>query len=133
MNTFDLILHDSYQHLQFQQVESFVGEDATGSFGICARHARFMTALVMGLARFRLQDQEWQYIATPGAMLYFHDNQLTLSTRQFFIDSDYTRISQALDQQLLQEEVGLQAQKRSLRQMEEQVLKRLWEMERAGI
>lgn len=42
------------------------------------------------------------------------------------------RISTALETQLLEEESRLQAQKRSLRHMEEEVLKRLWEFGRMG-
>ena len=85
-----------------------------------------MTSLVMGLARFRINDQEWQYIATPGALAYFNNNSLTISTRHFFIDDDYLRISTALQEQLLEEETQLHNQKQSLRRMEEEILRRLW-------
>lgn len=132
MSSFILSLQDASHAEEFKGITSFVGEDASGSFGILPGHERMMTSLVMGLARFRGQDQNWQYIATPGALLYFQANQLTLLSRHFLIDEDYMRISSALEQQLLQEESRLQEQKQSLRQMEEEVLKRLWEVERHG-
>jgi len=130
MSGFTLLLQDNTHAEKIVGVTSFVGEDMTGSFGILPNHTRIMTVLVMGLARFRLADQDWQYMATPGALVYFHDDQLVVSTRHFLIDDDYTRISSALEQQLLEEESQLQLQKKSLRRMEETVLKRLWEIGR---
>jgi F-type H+-transporting ATPase subunit epsilon len=113
-------------------VTSFVGEDASGSFGILAGPARMVTSLIIGLARFRTGEDAWRYLALPGAVLYFHDNVLTLSTRHYLLDADYMRISQALQQQLLAEEETLHTMKQSLRHMEEEVLKRLWEMGHKG-
>ncbi len=52
-------------------MRSFIGEDASGSFGLQAGHARFMTILEFGLARFRTAEADWQYLALPGALLYF--------------------------------------------------------------
>ena len=111
---------------------SFVGEDASGSFGILAGHARMVTSLMIGLARFRIGEDAWRYLALPGAVLYFDDNVLTLSTRHYLLDDDYLRISQALQQQLLAEEEALHAMKQSLHRMDQEVLKRLWEMGRKG-
>lgn len=128
MKTFTLQLLDSTQSRRIEGISSFVGEDSSGSFGILAGHARLMTALVIGLARFQGEDGKWQYLAVPGAILYFHDNVLTLSTRRYLLDDNYQRISQALQEQLLAEEEQLQAIKTSLQRMEEEVLKRLWEL-----
>ena len=64
----------------------------------------------------------------PGAVLYFHDDVLTLSTRHYLRDTDYIRVSEALQKQLLAEEEKLHIMKKSLRRMEEEVFKRLWEM-----
>lgn len=128
--TFSLRLQDATHHEDIRDVSTFVGEDASGSFGILAGHRRMITTLLIGLARFRQQDGHWQYLAQPGAVLYFDDNQLTLSTRHYLIDKDYLRIKTALEQQLLTEEENLKSMKQSLRQMEEEVLKRLWELGR---
>jgi len=130
MKTFTLRLQDATHSEEITGVTSFVGEDASGSFGILAGHARMMTSLIIGLARFRIDEDTWKYLAVPGAVLYFHGNELTLSTRRFLLDDDYMRISQALRQQLLAEEDTLHAMKQSLRQMEEEALKRLWELGR---
>jgi F-type H+-transporting ATPase subunit epsilon len=132
VKTFALRLQDATRAEEMTGVTSFVGEDASGSFGVLAGHARMMTSLVIGLARFRVGEQAWQYLALPGAVLYFHNNVLTLSTRHYLLDDDYMRISQALQQQLLAEEEKLHTMKESLHRMEEEVLKRLWEMSRKG-
>lgn len=128
MKSFTLRLQDATQSEEIAGVASFVGEDASGSFGILAGHARMMASLIIGLARFRIGEETWQYLALPGAVLYFHDNVLTLSTRHYLRDNDYMRVSQALQQQLLAEEEKLHTMKKSLHRMEEEVFKRLWEM-----
>lgn len=128
MKSFTLRLQDATQSEKIAGVTSFVGEDASGSFGILAGHARMMASLIIGLARFRVGEEAWQYLALPGAVLYFHDNVLILSTRHYLRDNDYMRVSQALQQQLLAEEEKLHTMKKSLHHMEEEVFKRLWEM-----
>jgi F-type H+-transporting ATPase subunit epsilon len=130
MNTFSLILQDATHSERFDGVSGFVAEDASGSFGIQANHARMMAVLLFGLARFRLGDQPWQYLALPGAVVYFQDNTLTLNTRRFLRDADYQRISAALQEQLLAEEENLRSVKESLHRMEEEILRRMWEMGR---
>lgn len=128
MKGFALVVNDGGGKREFPNVTSFVGEDASGSFGILAGHARMITSLVVGLARFRDQDEVWRYLAMPGAVLYHNDRTLTLSTRRCLIDEDYTRVSAALEQQLLAEEERLRTMKERLRRMEEQLFKRLWEI-----
>lgn len=130
MKSFSLQLQDATHAETISGITSFVGEDASGSFGICAGHARLMTTLVVGLARFRTGEAAWQYLALPGALLYFHNNTLTLNTRRYLLDDDYMRISTALQQQLLAEEEKLHSVKHSLHRMEEEILKRMWEMGR---
>ena len=130
MNTFTLRVQDAQQSQDIAGVTSFVGEDASGSFGILAGHTRTMTALVIGLARFRVGDGGFRYLAMPGAILYFNDGILTLSTRHYLLDEDYTRISQALQQQLLAEEEKLRGMRESLHQMEEALLRSLWDLGR---
>jgi F-type H+-transporting ATPase subunit epsilon len=129
MKTFALVLQDGTRSERIEDVTAFIGEDDSGSFGILAHHARFMTTLVMGLARYCVGGH-WRYLAMPGAVLYFLDNTLILNTRRYLQDDDYNRISAALQEQLLAEEDLLQATKVSLRRMEEEVLRRMWELAR---
>jgi F-type H+-transporting ATPase subunit epsilon len=130
MNSFVMNLYDSTNELTIEDVSTFVGMDASGSFGIQAYHDRFMTTLVFGLARFRQQSEDWQYLALPGGVVYFKDNILTISTRHFLIDTDFDRISILLDQQLITEEDNLRATRLSLQRMEQAMLKRMLSLQR---
>jgi len=130
MNRFALNLFDTSHEQRIEGVTSFIGEDASGSFGIQANHARFMTTLAFGLARFRLGTDDWQYLALPGAVVYFNNNELSISTRHFLIDTDIERISILLEQQLIAEEDNLRATRESLRRMEQAMLKRMLALKR---
>ncbi len=130
MNQFIMNLLDATHEQRITGVTAFIGEDASGSFGILPNHARFMTTLIFGLARFRLNTEDWHYLALPGAVVYFNQNELTLSTRHFLIDTDLERISLSLEQQLIDEEENLRATRESLQRMEQAMLKRLWTLKR---
>jgi len=130
MNAFTLQLRAAEQEQRIDGVTSFVGEDESGGFGLQARHERFLTALEFGLARFRIGEEPWQYLAVPRALVYFIDNQLTLATRRYVLDSDYERISRTLRDELLAEEQALRSVHNSLHAMEEYLLKRLWQVGR---
>ncbi|MGZ4968857.1 MAG: F0F1 ATP synthase subunit epsilon [Methylobacter sp.] len=130
MKQFTLNLFDASHEQRIEGVTSFIGEDVSGSFGIQANHARFMTTLVFGLARFRRETEDWQYVALPGAVVYFNNNELTISTRHFLIDTDLERISTLLEQQLIAEEENLHATKESLHKMEQAMLKRMLALKR---
>lgn len=132
MNVFTLVLRDAASILRIDGVRSFVGEDASGSFGLLAGHARFMTCLEFGLARFRRDGEAWQYLAIPGAVLYFVDNVLNLNARRYFLDTDYDRITETLARQLLADEQALRGVKQSLAQLEQEILKRLWKIGHEG-
>ena len=129
MRTFELRLRDASGSDTVQGVVSFVGEDASGTFGIMAGHARMMTCLGLGLARFR-RDSDWQYVALARGVLYFRDGVLAIDTRRYLIGDDYEHLANALGEQLLAEEQALQQTATSLRRMEEEMLARLWELRR---
>ena len=130
MNTFSLHLLSATEQQEVEGVTSFVGEDASGSFGIQAGHCRTMTSLVFGLARFRCGDAGWQYLAVPGGLLYFVGKRLSICTRHYLMDQDYQRVSRLLQEQLMLEEQSLRETKTSLRRLEESVLQRLYEIGR---
>jgi F-type H+-transporting ATPase subunit epsilon len=130
MRTFTLQLNGARESARIEDVVSFVGEDASGSFGLRAGHERCMTSLMFGLARYRRADGVWRYLALPGALLYFVENELFINARRFIEDIDYHRISLALTEQLLKEEEVLVGLKQNLRQLEEAMLKQLLNIER---
>jgi F-type H+-transporting ATPase subunit epsilon len=130
MTQFVVHLQSATQYERIERVTMFVGEDASGSFGIMAGHHRMMTPLQFGLARFRTDDSDWQFLALPGGLLYFVDNELFLNTRHYLRDRDCARISQALEEQLSREEAALRELKDSLHRLEEEMFKRLWKLGR---
>jgi F-type H+-transporting ATPase subunit epsilon len=89
-----------------------------------------MTCLATGLARFRTADGAWQFLALPGAVLYFVNNELYVNTRRYLRDPDYQRISAALREDLLADEEKLRAINESLIRLEDEMLKRMWNMQR---
>jgi F-type H+-transporting ATPase subunit epsilon len=128
MKGFDMEVCGAGRTLQVPGVISFIGEDASGGFGLQAGHGRFMTLLEFGLARYRTAGAHWQYLALPGALLEFAGNRLWIGTRRFIVDSDYSRISRLLQDQLRAEERAMAETKTSLRRMEEALLRRLWQL-----
>ncbi len=130
MNTFVLHLESATHYDRIEQVVSFVGHDRSGSFGLLPGHARMLTLLGFGLARFRVAAAEWQFLAVPGAVASFADNQLHLSTRRYVCGPDFERITAALREELAAEEEALRATRQSVKQLEEEMFRRLWKLRR---
>jgi F-type H+-transporting ATPase subunit epsilon len=131
VNTFLLHLESATQYEAVDNLVSFIGEDDSGGFGILPGHARMMTMLGFGLARFRVAGRDWEFLAFPGALAYFVNNELHLATRRYLRSSTFEAISAGLREQLLAEEVSQEAMKKSVGRLEEEMLKRLWRMRRA--
>lgn len=125
-------LYGAAEYRRIEGVQSFVGEDPSGAFGLLARHARFMTPLVYGLARFRGGGGEWRYLASVGGLVYFSGDELSLCTRRFLLDSDYTAIRAALTSRLAQEQQQTKALRDSLQRIESAMLQRLRQLQRVG-
>lgn len=125
MNGFVIELAGAAEQRRIEGAASFMGEDESGGFGIMAGHERFITVLSFGLARFRVNEQPWQYLATTGGALYFDGENLRIATRRFLVDSDPDAISRALEQQLAGEEQESAAIRESLRKIEQNLLRRL--------
>jgi len=128
MNVFVVHLQSATQYERVENVLSFIGQDDSGSFGILAGHGRFMTLLSFGLARFRVVDQDWEFLAFPGALAYFVDGQLYLSTRRYMRGKDYTSMTDVLRRELHFEEEALREIKQSVRRLEEEMFRRLWKV-----
>lgn len=132
MTSFVMHLQSATQYERIDGVTSFVGEDDSGSFGILAGHARAMTLLSFGLARFRIGDRVWEYLALPGGLAYFVDGQLYVSTRRYLRGQDCDSLSTLLRRELRAEEEVLREVKQSMRRLEEEMFKRLWKLGRCG-
>jgi F-type H+-transporting ATPase subunit epsilon len=132
MSGLDLRLESPARCERIADVASFVGEDASGSFGILPGHEDLVTVLDFGLSRFRVGDRPWQYVAAPGAVLFLHDGELHFATRRYLLGDDYETMRASLQQQISAEEESLHAIKTSLRGLEQEMLRRLWELGRRG-
>ncbi|MDD4933601.1 MAG: F0F1 ATP synthase subunit epsilon [Methylacidiphilaceae bacterium] len=131
MRTFSLTVRDPTHVVRRDDVISFVGADSSGSFGILAGHERFLTSLRLGLARFRVAgDDGVTYLALASGLLAFYDNTATICTRHFFLDRDRDRISQDLEGEIKREEADLHEMHALARNLEREMLRRLWELGR---
>lgn len=128
--SFVLHLQSASCYERIEQVVSFIAEDGSGSFGILAGHARALMCLGFGLARYRLADGGWHFLALPGAVAYFRDNQLYINTRRFVQSDDYLQVGRALEHELAMEEERMTSLTHSVQQLEEAMFKRLWDLQR---
>jgi len=127
--SFALHLESADRYERIDQVESFVAEDASGRFGLLAGHERFVTALVPGLARFRISDRT-EYLALGGGIVYFAANELHVSTPRYARGADYRRMQTVLREQLAAEDAALAQLRESVRRLDEEMWRRLYELER---
>ncbi len=128
-----LSLQSAARSERIDGVASFVGRDASGSFGILPGRARLITVLDYGLARFRPVDGDWRYLACPGGVLYLDAGMLFVSTRRYVVDTDFDRISAVLAGQLAREEAALADVKDNLRRLEQELFRRLGRLERGEV
>ena len=132
MATFTLLLNDISQALQFDAVTSFIGRDASGSFGLQAGHEAFVTCLQPGLARFRDQQQQWHYIAQPGAVVLFRNNQLQIAATQMLVSTDRDSLVTQMDAQWRAVDQQRGSMKLNITQVEQALARKLWELNKRG-
>lgn len=125
MNTFLLTMHDIAHTQTIADVVSFSGEDSSGSFGILAERERLITCLTFGMSKIHTLSGQVLFIAMPGGVLYFAQNNLTISTRHFVVSDDFEQIQKILLQEILNEEMQLETLKKSFHSMETELMKRL--------
>jgi F-type H+-transporting ATPase subunit epsilon len=133
MNDLTLHLREAIRCDRIDGVTAFIGEDASGSFGILPGHERFATVLAFGLSHFRVAGGAWEYLAVPGGLLYVRDDAMILCARRLFRHPDYEEVARELRDQLIAEERDLHAFKRSLRHLEREMMTRVWQLGREGL
>ena len=89
-----------------------------------------MTVLVFGLAHLQVAEGKVEYLALPGGVLHFVNNELRIATTKFVRSPELEEISAALESELRREEEGLRDIKQSLHQLDEEIMKRLYELKR---
>jgi F-type H+-transporting ATPase subunit epsilon len=128
MSAFTLHLQSATQYARLENVESFVARDASGAFGVLARHERMMTALAYGMARLREAGGAWRYVALPGGLAYFVDGELYISARRFVLGDDYASVAAAVERTLQAEDRALRSLKESVARLEREMVRRLWSL-----
>jgi len=121
-------LQSSTQYRKVEDMEAFVGTDASGAFGLLAGHERMMTVLGSGLARFRTGDGAWHFLALPGGLVYFVDGELFLSTRRYVLGDDYRTVAARLGEALAAEDESIRSLKDSVARLEREMVRRLWQL-----
>ncbi len=132
MSGFTLHLQSATQYARLEGVQSFVARDASGAFGLMAKAERLMTVLGYGLARFRGADGAWHYLALPGGVVYFVDNELFLSTRRYVLGDDLGTVAAAVESTLVAEDRSLRSLKDSVARLEREIVRRLWRLGETG-
>jgi F-type H+-transporting ATPase subunit epsilon len=106
-------------------VTSFVGNDASGSFGILPGHERMITVLSPGIARMELGRSKVEYLGLPVSVLYLVEDQLFINADKYLKDSSYKTLSAVLRAKLQEEEELRLEMRETIRRMEETLLKQL--------
>lgn len=144
MATFTLQLASAQRVQRIEGVLGFVGRDASGRFGLMPGHVPMSTVLSYGLARVKRvassasvegagtgEQAEWWYLALPGGVLRFEANLLAIATRSFEMGQDVEAVSQALERAQEHDREQQQDLRQTLTQLEQTLMKRLWQLERA--
>ena len=113
-------------------VVAFDAEDGSGRFSIWPRAERTVACLRFGPARFRTADGRQEYLALPGAVLHFVHPELSIATRRYIRSTSHAEVLRALDAELLREEESLREVRASVRRLDEELLRRLWELGRGA-
>lgn len=125
MNTFTLTLIDSGEMTRFESVRQLIAADEEGSFGILAGHAHTVALLRYGLARFIDDGGVWRYLAMPGGVLRFADNQLTITTVRYFLGDNPDAICAELEAAMRQTDSEVHRSRAALSEIERSLVKRL--------
>lgn len=128
MKRFSMHLLDSRGNDDFSDVTQFIGADADGSFGILAGHQHFVAILRYGLARFSDASGQWHYLALPGGVLRFAQNELTITSVRYFLGLDRDAICQYLADDMAKTDSEVHKARATLSEIERSLVKRLAEL-----
>lgn len=125
MSAFTLYLQGTTQNETFENVVLFNGEDESGRFAILAHHIRMIAILKYSLAWFDIKNEDRQYLALPGGILYFKNNELYINTEKYYRNSDYQEMANVVDSKVKLEESNLHLFKNNLQKLELALLRQL--------
>ena len=126
--TFTATLYDSLTRQQFDGVEAFQSRDGSGGFSIWPGQVDFIALADSGISTLR-QTSQTIYIAAPQLLIEFNKDQLTLSGRKVFVDTELTAIRTQLQTWLEQERSQRKIRSQELKEFEHQLLQKLIRLE----
>jgi F-type H+-transporting ATPase subunit epsilon len=130
---FAIELSSQERYERVEDVTSFVGADRSGSFGILGGREPLATTLSWGLCSFRTGGANApQYVAVPGAVLYFAPGVLHICARLYLRDQDPERIIRRLTDEMRAEEESSQSMHALLRELDRELMRRLLAQELAS-
>lgn len=128
MKTLTLTLLHGLGAERYDSVRQFICADASGSFGLMAGHARMVAVLRYGLARFEDSGGQWHYLAMPGGVLRFTNNQLTIATVRFFLGDERGTICAQLAAEIARTDSEVHTSRAALSEIEHALIRRLGEL-----
>jgi F-type H+-transporting ATPase subunit epsilon len=131
MKGFTLTLLDCRGEEHFDATQ-FIAADDSGSFGMLAGHQHAIVLLRYGLARFADKNGGWHYLALPGGVLRFAENQLTVTTQRYFLGEDRDGICQQLADEMAQTDSEVQKVRLMLTEIERSLVRRMAELSSRG-
>lgn len=129
MRTMRVRLLDNESLEEMDDVVLIAAHDGSGGFSILPGHIPFMTMLDSGLVRIRHQDGREDYLGQPGGLLEVTRDAVSITTRRLFRERDAAALEQQMQVNLELEESRLRATRATLKHMEDEVLRRIFEME----
>lgn len=133
MSGFRLRLLDTHGCEEFEDIRHCIAADDSGLFGILPGHQSMVVVLRYGLARFCDADAVWHYVALPGGVLRFADNELTITTQRYFLGDDRHGLCDQLAQEMANIDSEIHRARATLSEIEHSLVRRLAALSQRGI
>lgn len=108
-----------------EDLVSFRGRDHSGSYGILANRAAFVSVLSSGLTELQYGNSHSQYLAFPGGLLRFSKNQLTIIADFYLVSDQAEGLTQNLQQMMQNEESRQHQMLNFIQNLDKELLRKL--------
>jgi len=133
MRTLPVTLLDNESSSDLTGVVALRAEDASGGFTILPGHIALLTILTPGLVRLGYENDEQEFVGQPGSLLRVEAGSVTLTSRRLFRGKDADAVLELMRHQLADEESRLRSTRATLKHMEDEILRRIFEMDRLPV
>ena len=115
-----------------EDVEEVVAEDASGCFGVLARHERLVAALVPTIIRIEPAAGRRKYVAVDRGLLEKEGRRLSIAVRQAVVGDDYKDLERLIEGELLRLEESKARARSAFNRISISVMLKLFGYERGG-